>query len=237
MKPLSALPTLISIFLSALLLTLPFASASSVHILFNGQEQGRPVQVSPQNPVSRTITISHDPADITWSRVRVKIDVVPGRRNTVWFTPTLLGDFDIQCTVICGVNHSAMLSKVRVVSEAEFKEWYFSDEAAPRVPAAAAPAAGKEPPIVGLLRGKSCLACHSLDGSPMVGPTFKGLYGSRQTLLIDGERRSAVMDGALLRKAISRPGSVQVLGYPPIMPPAKLSDEEMEDIVAYLRSL
>ncbi len=70
--------TLISVFLSFLMLTLPVASASSVHIFVNGQEQGRPVQVSPQNPVSRTITISHDPADITWSRVRVKIDVVSG---------------------------------------------------------------------------------------------------------------------------------------------------------------
>jgi cytochrome c oxidase subunit 2 len=167
---------------------------------------------------------------------RVKIDVVPGRRNTVWFTPTLLGDFDIQCTVICGVNHSAMLSKVRVVSEADFKRWYFSDDAAPPAPAAA-PASSRESAVVGLLRGKACLACHSIDGSPMVGPTFKGLFGSRQSLLIDGERRSAAVDAALLRRAIRKPGSVQVLGYPPIMPPASLSDDELEAVVAYLRSL
>ncbi len=52
---------------------------------------------------------------------RLKVDAVPGRTNTTWFQPTRLGSFDIQCTVICGVNHSAMLSHVEVVRENEFQ--------------------------------------------------------------------------------------------------------------------
>ena len=62
---------------------------------------------------------------------RLKIDAVPSRANTTWFEATKLGSFDIECTVICGVDHSLMLSKVVVVPEEEFKAWYFGGETAP----------------------------------------------------------------------------------------------------------
>jgi cytochrome c oxidase subunit 2 len=62
---------------------------------------------------------------------RVKEDVVPGKNNYTWFTPTMLGTFDIECTVICGVGHATMLSKVVVVPVADFEAWYFGDENAP----------------------------------------------------------------------------------------------------------
>ncbi|MEK6544343.1 MAG: cytochrome c oxidase subunit II [Elusimicrobiota bacterium] len=59
---------------------------------------------------------------------RVKADVIPGRTNFTWFTPTAEGVYDLQCSVICGVSHSYMLAKVRVIPEEEFKKWYFSDQ-------------------------------------------------------------------------------------------------------------
>jgi cytochrome c oxidase subunit II len=62
---------------------------------------------------------------------RIKEDVVPGKVNFTWFTPTKLGSFDIECTVICGVNHANMLSKVIVVPVSDFEAWYFGDEDAP----------------------------------------------------------------------------------------------------------
>jgi cytochrome c oxidase subunit 2 len=166
---------------------------------------------------------------------RVKVDVVPGKSNFVWFTPWLLGDFDIQCTVICGVNHSAMLSKVRVMPEDEFKKWYFSDEAAPKL--MAAPAAAGEAPAVALLRSKACLACHSLDGTPMVGPTLKGLFGLKQSVLFKEEKREVAVDEGFLRQVIQKPESAVVVGYPPVMPPAALSEDEVKEMVAYIKSL
>jgi cytochrome c oxidase subunit 2 len=128
-----------------------------------------------------------------------------------------------------------MLSKVRVLPEDEFKRWYFSDEVAPK-PAAAAPAAG-EAPAVALLRSKACLACHSLDGTPMVGPTFKGLFGARQSVLFKGEKREVAVDEDFLRQVIAKPESAVVVGYPPVMPPAPLSAAEIKEMVAYLKSL
>ena len=168
---------------------------------------------------------------------RLKTDVVPGRNNFAWFTPWLLGDFDIQCTVICGVNHSAMLSKVHVLPEADWKSWYFSDA---DVPPIALPSSAGARPSAGpadLLRVKACLACHSVDGSPSVGPTFKGLFGTRQTVLVGGDEQVVIADEAFLKRAIVKPEAVVIKGYPAIMPPSSLSHGELAQIVSYIESL
>lgn len=75
----------------------------------------------------------------TPSSFRIKIDAVPSRTNSTWFQATKVGSYDIQCTVICGVDHSLMLSKVIVVPEDEFKAWYFGGEDAPELARASAP--------------------------------------------------------------------------------------------------
>jgi cytochrome c oxidase subunit 2 len=62
---------------------------------------------------------------------RVKQDVVPGTVNFAWFTPELLGTFDLECTVICGPGHAHMLAKVYVAPESTFKQWYFGPPDAP----------------------------------------------------------------------------------------------------------
>jgi cytochrome c oxidase subunit 2 len=168
---------------------------------------------------------------------RVKQDVVPGRTNYVWFSPTLLGTFDIQCTVLCGVHHSYMLSKVHVLPEEEFKEWYFSDENAPkplRIEPVAVPA---DEPGFAVLRSKNCLACHSVDGSEKVGVTFRGLFGKKEAVVADGKPGEAVVDEAYLATAIREPRTHQVKGYPPNMPMLSLTDEEVRHVVAYIETL
>jgi cytochrome c oxidase subunit II len=62
---------------------------------------------------------------------RIKEDVVPGKNNYTWFKPTMVGAFDIECTVICGMGHANMLSKAVVVPVPEFEAWYFGGEDAP----------------------------------------------------------------------------------------------------------
>jgi len=194
---------------------------------------------------------------------RVKADVVPGRTNFLWFTPTLLGSFDVQCTVMCGLHHTYMLSKVHVLPEEDFKDWYFSDESAPgpgqAVPAAAAapapdtasrpegaPAqvalpetapAEAAPKGLALLEANTCLACHSVDGTAKVGPTLKGLFGKKEIVVAEGKEVEITVDEPYLKRAISQPGAEVVKGYPPAMPAVQLTDEELEEIVAYIRSI
>lgn len=178
---------------------------------------------------------------------RLKMDAVPGHVNTTWFEPTRLGSYDIECTVICGVDHSYMLSKVVVVPVEEFKAWYFGGDDAPEPGKGVATA--KEPegdnsggakgevPALAILRAKDCLMCHSIDGKPMVGPTLKGLYGSTETVVSGGKERAVKVDDAYLKVAIQAPEASIVKGYPPTMPPAALSPAELSQVLDYIKSL
>lgn len=171
---------------------------------------------------------------------RVKEDVVPGRQNFTWFNPTMLGTYDLECTVICGVNHASMLAKVVVVPVPDFENWYFGDEnaAIPGLARAAAIVTGPEHPAVAALKAKSCLTCHSLDGSVMVGPTFKGLFGQKHTVKeTGGTEREVVVDEAYLTKAIQDPMAEIVKGYPPAMPRNPLAESDLNQAVDLIKSL
>ena len=54
---------------------------------------------------------------------RLKQDAVPGRAIAGWFKPTVTGEFDIQCTQICGIGHGLMAARVRIRSAAEQAAW------------------------------------------------------------------------------------------------------------------
>ena len=54
---------------------------------------------------------------------RLKQDAVPGRAITGWFTPTQVGDFDIQCAEICGIGHGLMPARIHVRTAEEHKTW------------------------------------------------------------------------------------------------------------------
>ena len=57
------------------------------------------------------------------SQFRVKWDIVPGMVTELWFTPTKIGEFQVQCAELCGVGHYSMIGKVVVVTPEEFQKW------------------------------------------------------------------------------------------------------------------
>jgi cytochrome c oxidase subunit 2 len=59
---------------------------------------------------------------------RVKVDAVPGMETYVWFNADREGEFDILCTEYCGVGHSAMLAKLKIVPEQEYLDWLEKEE-------------------------------------------------------------------------------------------------------------
>jgi len=160
---------------------------------------------------------------------RIKQDAVPGMTNYLWFQPTQVGTFDVMCSQYCGLEHSHMLTKIVVLPEEEFTMWYQGqkEKEAEKGP----------PPGFQLYHVKGCIACHSIDGSPRVGPTFKGLFGKTVTVMTDGKERKVVADEAYLRKSTLEPNADVVKGFPPIMPPEKLTDSELDEIVKYLETL
>jgi cytochrome c oxidase subunit 2 len=82
-----------------------------------------------------------------------------------------------------------------------------------------------------------CLACHTVDGTPGSGPTWKGVAGTSRPL-ISGE--TVIADDAYLTNSIVDPGSQVVQGFDNIMPPdygESLTDQEVSDLVEYIKSL
>ena len=79
------------------------------------------------------------------------------------------------------------------------------------------------------------MTCHSLDGSPGTGPTFKGLYGKMEELS-DGS--TVLVDEAYLEESIRSPGAKRVKGFPGgQMFRVELSQEDIDDFIALIRSL
>jgi cytochrome c oxidase subunit II len=172
---------------------------------------------------------------------RIKEDVVPGKQNYTWFVPIQLGSFDIECTVICGVSHANMLAKAIVVPVSDFEKWYFGNEETP-LPGQAktsAPAGGiSNNTGLSLLQSHSCLSCHSTDGSALVGPSLKGLYEAKRTVMgPDGRDLDLAADDAYLARAIEDPNAETVKGYPPIMPKNDLSKADLRQIIEFIKTL
>ena len=84
-----------------------------------------------------------------------------------------------------------------------------------------------------LAESLGCLACHSVDGSQGVGPSWQGLYGKTQTLA-DGSRIKA--DEGYLRESVLRPGAAIVKGYAAVMPTFTPNDKELDALIAFIKS-
>ncbi len=160
---------------------------------------------------------------------RLKMDVVPGRYTKAWFTATATGDYQVLCTEYCGTKHSEMLAKVIVHEPGGFETWL---KESGNVLAHMSPVeAGKY-----LYEAQGCKACHSVDGSPGIGPSWKGVFG-HQARFADGT--SAKADENYLRESIVDPQAKVVAGFGPVMPTyqGKLKDGEITAIIDYIKSL
>jgi cytochrome c oxidase subunit 2 len=114
-----------------------------------------------------------------------------------------------------------------------------SPAASPEASPVGSPMAGDVDPAAAE-RGRNaaavCLACHSTDGSVLVGPTWQGLYGSEEELE-DGS--TVIVDDAYIHESIVDPMAKITKGYPPSMPPfgGMLTEEQIKDITEYIKSL
>jgi cytochrome c oxidase subunit 2 len=162
---------------------------------------------------------------------RVKEDVIPGYNNFMWFIPQYIGNYEILCTQYCGLLHSNMLSKVRVVEQAEFDRWFAELEKASKVPEAEG---------LGVLRNTGCLACHSVDGARLVGPTFKGLFGSEVTVVINNRETRKTVDEAYISRSVYDPDMEIAEGFSKGLMKSYtdvLTEEDFQKILDYIKTL
>ena len=79
-----------------------------------------------------------------------------------------------------------------------------------------------------------CVACHSTDGTVLVGPSWQGIYGSSEPLE-GGE--SATVDDDYIRESIREPSLKLVEGFGDLMPLLEVSDGEIDSIIEYIKTL
>ena len=194
--------------------------------------------LSIERPVKFEIT-GRDVIHSFWiPEFRMKMDAIPGRINVIHYTPARLGEFKVRCAEMCGYGHYAMLAPVRILPEYKFRQWVAEQTGETQ---GAPGEAGT--PATGASAGKAlatevgCIACHSVDGRPSVGPTWKGLYG-HEVELQDGTKVKA--DEEYLYTSIVDPSRHIVKGFQDIMPKTykdQLTDEQIRQIIEYIKTL
>lgn len=162
-----------------------------------------------------------------------RVDFKDPEGNQYWYT-----DHWVFCAEYCGELHSEMAAIIRVVPVAAYQQ-IVQDWADPFA------TTGGNLVEVGriLWKTKGCNACHSLDGSKNVGPTWKNMYGY-EVDFTNGTRLSPEQmtgDGFAnyIREAIYEPAKVIVSGYPNQMQSylGRINERELEALIVFMRTL
>lgn len=184
-------------------------------------------------PKGENVTLTMASDDVIHSlwvpAFRTKMDVVPGRYTQEWFKATRAGEYPLMCAEYCGQKHSNMISKVIVhETRGDFDKWL---QKASNIHDNKTPVEAGEY----FYKSRGCIQCHSLDGTPKNGPSFKGLYGKDEKMT-DGS--TVKVDDNYLRESILEPQASIVAGFRPIMPTFKgqLTDQDISAIIAFIKA-
>ena len=90
------------------------------------------------------------------------------------------------------------------------------------------------PPGKSLATEYGCIACHSTNGDPGVGITWKGLYGAQMDLE-DGT--TVTVDRDFLVRSITDPAADVIKGSKIPMPVNNVPDADVQTIVDYIITL
>ncbi len=169
---------------------------------------------------------------------RVKEDMVPGLpNNKMWFEATKTGTYSLFCTEYCGLQHSYMYTEVVVMEPEAFWTWYADTTGLDvEIPD------GANLVLMGrqIVESKGCVACHSFDGTIVIGPTFKGKFGETITVTTGGQERQVVYDAEYVKRSIYEPDyditqgfrAGQMFSYE-----GEVTEREIDLIVEFLKSL
>ncbi len=180
-------------------------------------------------PLGRPVRITLGSEDVLHDfyipAFRVKMDAVPGKLTTLWFTATKTGSYHVFCAEYCGTQHSGMIGQVIVMEPHDYEAWLAGGRST-----GTAVQNGEK-----LFTQLACITCHKTDTSGR-GPVLTGVFGSTVQLM-DG--RQVIVDENYLRESVMNPQAKIVLGYQPIMPTFQgtVSEENLLQLIAYIKTL
>ena len=185
-------------------------------------------------PVARPVLLTMSSLDVIHGlyipAFRVKQDIVPGRYTQLWFQALEPGEYGLYCSQYCGTSHAAMITHVVVHPPGEFESWLDQTERQ----------SNNLPPAergARLFARKGCVSCHTVDGTPKIGPTLKGVYGS-MVRVVGGPPLEANDD--YIRQSLLEPDFRVVEGFESVRMPTfkgQLKDHEIDELIQYLKTL
>lgn len=191
-------------------------------------------------PVNAPVNIKLISLDVNHSlfipAFRVKSDIIPGTEKVMWFIPEIVGEYNLVCAEYCGLRHSYMRANVKVMSKEDFTKWYTDTAAVTTVAVVTGPGAEGQ----AIMQTVGCFACHSVDGSKIIGPSYLNLYGEQQTVIRDGKEVAVTVNEEYIRKSILDPNAEIVKGYPKGLMQSyesTISDADILKIIEYLKTL
>lgn len=185
------------------------------------------VPVSPDGKLVTQVQLeSVDVAHSFWiPQLAGKTDLIPNRTNFTWIDPKKPGIYYGNCAEYCGTEHANMLLRVIAQPVDDFNRWATEQKlSAVEDPNAAK---GKQ-----TFLSLSCVNCHAIKGTPSVGK-----FGPDLTHLMS---RMTIGAGVVplthqnLRAWVNDP---QAIKPGCLMPSMKLTDRELDQVVAYLETL
>jgi len=196
---------------------------------FRYPEQGVVTANELHVPVGRPTFLTLESADVVHSfwvpQLNGKTDVFPNRVNRMWIEPREPGLYLGQCAEYCGTQHARMLLRVIASPPAEFEAWAAAQAGDAVLDAGAQ--AGRD-----VFQSTACINCHRIGGT-----VADGVFGPDLTHLMS---RATIAAGAApntpaaLRAWITNPDAIKPGA---LMPAMKLSDAEIDQVVAYLTTL
>lgn len=182
-------------------------------------------------PVGRPVRLVLVATDVMHSfwipQLGGKIDLIPGNKRVMWFTPDREGIYHGQCAELCGDSHANMRLRAVVLSPEAFDAWKEAARQPAEPPTDALAQQGKQ-----LFLTKGCIGCHAVQGVNAFNRTGPDLshVGSRTSIasaMFDNTRENMIR--WLLYTDTVKPGN--------LMPNMGLSLDEAEALTAYMESL
>lgn len=85
-------------------------------------------------PVNQPVVVRLSTQDVIHSfsitQMRIKQDAIPGMEIPLWFEPTVTGNYEINCSQLCGLSHYRMRGFVNVMEPDAFRDWLTKEGAA-----------------------------------------------------------------------------------------------------------
>lgn len=191
-----------------------------------------PVFTVPDDRPIRLLMKSEDVIHAFWvPDFRGKFDVFPNRYTIYWFQAEPLNGAAerlhyVFCAEYCGDAHSEMAAVLRVVPGPVYDQWK-ADAASPKGTPAERGAI--------YFKTKGCNACHSVDGAKNRGPTWLNLFG--YPAQFTDNTSIPARDETYIFESIRQPAKHIVQGFNNEMPPQVVNDDEINCLIAYMRTL